>query len=74
MKKFIAILTITVVSLSFTSCRQEDDSADLTTNNSAQQGTTFKKSSDSVETDTIKASATARPVDPDPPVKDGTSW
>lgn len=71
MKKLFTIVAVAVVSLSFTSCRQDDETADFN-NNMPKEKNTFAKTTDSVKTDTIKVNA--RPVDPDPPVKDGTSW
>jgi len=71
MKKLFTIVAVAVVSLSFTSCRQDDEAADFNTI-TQQDNKSFGKQSDSVKTDTIKVNA--RPVDPDPPVKDGTSW
>lgn len=71
MKKLFTIVAVAVVSLSFTSCRQDDETADFNSN-TQKESSTFAKNADSVKTDTVKVNA--RPVDPDPPVKDGTSW
>ncbi|UQB69127.1 hypothetical protein [Epilithonimonas zeae] len=73
MKKFISILAIAFVSLNFVSCRQDDSTSDMEVT-SPQDNVSFKKGGDSTETDTITVTANKRPVDPDPPVKDGTSW
>ncbi|MFC4688028.1 MAG: hypothetical protein BGO86_03315 [Chryseobacterium sp. 36-9] len=71
MKKFISILAIALVSLNFVSCRQDDVTSDLDVNPTSQEKLTFNKGG--VTADTVAAKA-QRPVDPDPPVKDGTSW
>ena len=73
MKKFISILAIAFVSLNFVSCRQDDVTSDMEVN-SPQENVSFKKGGDTTKTDTVSASIAKRPVDPDPPVKDGTSW
>ena len=73
MKKLFTIAAIAVISLSFTSCRQDDDTADF--NVDAAQTTTVSNRiiKDSVKADAVKAKLKPE-VDPDPPVKDGTSW
>ncbi|PZU85873.1 MAG: hypothetical protein DI529_09400 [Chryseobacterium sp.] len=74
MKKFISILTICVVSLNFVSCRQDDD-AEVTSVNMTEKTVSYNKSGDSAVTDSTRAIvAKPAPVDPDPPVRDGTSW
>jgi uncharacterized lipoprotein YehR (DUF1307 family) len=71
MKKFLSILAIAILSVSSMSCRQEDETETFNSQNTTEK-TTFKKSGDTIKTDTIKVNH--KPVDPDPPVKDGTSW
>lgn len=73
MKKFISILAIAFVSLNFVSCRQDDVTAEMGA--SSQENISFKKSGESTKTDSV-TSVAQRPaqLDPDPPVKDGTSW
>jgi hypothetical protein len=73
MKKFITILAIAFVSLNFVSCRQDDVTSEMGDN--TQQSNSFKKSSDTVKTDsTTTVGHREAAIDPDPPVKDGTRW
>ena len=71
MKKFLSITAIAILTFSSMSCRQDDETETFDNNNTTEK-TTFRKSGDTVKTDTIKVNH--KPVDPDPPVKDGTSW
>ena len=71
MKKLITILTIAVVSLNFVSCRQDDEATDFNSN-TTQKNASVGKSEEPVKTDSVKVAS--KVVDPDPPVKDGTSW
>lgn len=73
MKKAISILAIAMVSLNFVSCRQDDVTSDMDTVTN-QETLNFRKSEDSSKVKTVTAKAAQRPVDPDPPVKDGTRW
>ncbi len=72
MKKFVTILAIAFVSLNFVSCRQDDAASDMEVN-VPQAKTAFNKDA-SAATDTLKTGTVKRAIDPDPPVKDGTSW
>lgn len=72
MKKFITILAIAFVSLNFVSCRQDDATADMEVT-APESNKTFNKGA-VVVSDTVRPNLAQRPVDPDPPVKDGTSW
>lgn len=71
MKKFIStILTLAIVIIAH-SCRQQDDIS--TANNEiSQENLIFKKSSDSVQTDSTNVSQ--KPVEGDPPPKNGHQW
>ncbi|UQB69165.1 hypothetical protein [Epilithonimonas zeae] len=70
MKKFIStILTLAIVTIAH-SCRPQDDI--LTANNEISQNSIFKKSSDSVQTDST--SIPQKPVVGDPPPKNGHQW
>lgn len=72
MKKFITILAIAFVSLNFVSCRQDDVTSEM--GDYTQQTNNFRKAG-TVKSDSIKSVAQKdAAVDPDPPVKDGTSW
>ena len=73
MKKLLTIVTVAVVSLNFVSCRQEDDSTELSSTN-IQEKVNFGKVTNTVKIDTVKSNSLVIPVDPDPPVKDGTRW
>ncbi|MDP9955288.1 hypothetical protein J2X97_000925 [Epilithonimonas hungarica] len=77
MKKFISILAIAVITTSFISCRQEDETADLQ-ESVTQQNINLRKTGDSAQVGTVTnatTSAAAAPeLDPDPPVRDGTRW
>ncbi len=73
MKKAISILAIAMVSLNFVSCRQDDVTSDMDTVTN-QETLNFRKAEDSSKVKTVDAKIAQRPVDPDPPVKDGTSW
>lgn len=74
MKKAISILAIALVSMNFVSCRQDDVTSEMDTVTSKQETQNFRKAGDSSKTDSTYAQTAQRPVDPDPPVKDGTSW
>lgn len=77
MKKFISILAIAVITTSFISCRQEDETADLQ-ESVTQQNINLRKTGDSAQVGTVTnatiSAATAPELDPDPPVRDGTRW
>ncbi len=73
MKKLISILAIAVVSLNFVSCRQDDVTSDMDSDPVEKVSTLNKNSAP--KADSVTASAAQKPaVDPDPPVRDGTSW
>lgn len=73
MKKSITILAIAFVSLSFASCRQDDESTVLANNETQDMLSNRKVLGDSVKVSTsVVKKETA--VDPDPPYKDGTRW
>ena len=72
MKKLITILAIAAVSMNFVSCRQDDVTSEMDAMTPQEQ--VAKRSGDTIKTDSVKAKVAERPVDPDPPVKDGTSW
>lgn len=72
MKKIITLLAIAVVSFTFASCRQDDESAEFANNNNNAEMLSNREVLEPVK-------ATAKPVankevDPDPPYKDGTRW
>ncbi|SHK43101.1 hypothetical protein [Epilithonimonas mollis] len=73
MKKSISILAIALVSLNFVSCRQDDVTSDMDVV-TKKESSNFRKGGDSVKAETTTVQHAQRPVDPDPPVKDGTSW
>lgn len=73
MKKAISILAIAMVSLNFVSCRQDDVTSDMDTVTN-QETLNFRKAEDSSKVKAVDAKIAQRPVDPDPPVKDGTRW
>lgn len=73
MKKSISILAFALVTLSFVSCRQDDVTSEME-NNFAKESSSLRKSGDTLKTDSTTSKAAQRPVDPDPPVKDGTYW
>lgn len=73
MKKSITVLAIAFVSLSFASCRQDDESTVLANNETQDMLSNRKVLGDSVKVSTsVVKKETA--VDPDPPYKDGTRW
>lgn len=72
MKKLFTIAAVAVVSLSFTSCRQDEETSDFGNATIKEKNSFGKVVIDTVKSDTIKIKA--KTVDPDPPVKDGTSW
>lgn len=72
MKKLISILAIAVVSMNFVSCRQDDVTSEM--DNMTPQESISKRGTDTIKKDSTTSNAAQRPVDPDPPVKDGTSW
>lgn len=75
MKKLITIATIAVISLNFVSCRQEDDTAEFGNTTTPTQKLSKRNAKDTIKTDTANSNVIKKPmVDPDPPVKDGTSW
>ncbi|MFC0345571.1 hypothetical protein [Epilithonimonas hispanica] len=77
MKKIFSILAIAFVSLSFVSCRQDDDTTtEMELNKTSQENLENKKSIDTIASDSAKVSS--RPemtLDPpkDPP-RDTSSW
>ncbi len=74
MKKLITIAMIAVVSLNFVSCRQDDESTEFG-NTAPQEKLSKRIGKDTIKTDTANSNVIKKPmVDPDPPVKDGTSW
>ena len=63
-------MTLAIVIIAH-SCRQQDETL-ATENEISQENLIFKKSSDSVKTDSISASQ--KPVEGDPPPKNGHQW
>ncbi|KFC17964.1 hypothetical protein [Epilithonimonas lactis] len=73
MKRLITIAAIAVVSLSFASCRQDDEATVLSNNETQEMLSNRKVLGDSVivSANVVKKDAA---VDPDPPYKDPTRW
>ena len=70
--KMKCFLSVNDFSLNFVTCRQDDATADMEVT-APQSNKTFNKGA-VVVSDTVRPNLAQRPVDPDPPVKDGTSW
>jgi len=74
MKKLFTIAAIAIISISFTSCRQDDDTAEFSGTTSPQEKTSYNKTSDTIIKIDTTTSHNRVEVDPDPPVRDGTRW
>lgn len=70
MKRLITLAVVALVSFNFVSCRQDEESADFA-NNTVSEKPVYRQANTG-KTDSVQLKA--RPVDPDPPVRDGTSW
>lgn len=73
MKRLITIMAIAVVSLNFVSCRQDDESAVFSNNETQEMLSNKMVLGDTIQANTgvVKKEAA---VDPDPPYRDPTRW
>ena len=72
MKKFISTITILLIVCSANSCRSQEENLDSAMYTNTQTGDIFKKTGDSLETDSLKA--VPSPLPTDPPPKNGHQW
>ncbi|MNK82637.1 hypothetical protein D3C87_1024180 [compost metagenome] len=76
MKKIFTILALSLVSVIFTSCREDGMEAEME-NTIPQARREINKVTDSIVSDTIKTNSTANKIEGDPdkdPPRDRTRW
>lgn len=72
MKKFISTITLLLIVFSANSCRLQEENLENEMFTKLQTGNTFRKTSDSIETDS--ANVVSNPLPTDPPPKNGHQW
>lgn len=74
MKTILSILAIALISSGFVSCRQDDVASDFEIAKTENLKLVAKNNNTSQNPAAPTNDGVKKEVDPDPPVKDGTSW